>query len=331
MKEIRIGIIGLGRWGPNHARVFAQLPGCRVTAVADGQASRRRDWEARSGGLKIFSDGAELVRDPEIDAVVVATPTGTHASLVRLALRNGKHVLCEKPLCTRLAEGRELLARARQSRRVLMVGHVFLFNPGVQKVRQLLRGGVLGQLRSVSSVRTNLGPVRQDVNAAWDLASHDVAIFNWLLEAEPVKVQAMGACFLQPGVEDVVNISMRYPENVLATIQCSWLDPKKVRQMTLVGSKTMVTWDDLSLSHPVMVHEKKAETDPLLGDYGQFLRISLLEGDVHLPHVPAGEPLRLQAQAFLRACQDGQAHLSGPEFSLGVVRTLSRIQSCLKR
>lgn len=330
MKEIRIGIVGLGRWGPNHARVFGQLPGCRVTAVADGQASRRKAWEGRPGEIRVFAEGAALVRNPEVDAVVVATPTRTHGRLVRLALRNGKHVLCEKPLCTGVAEARILSALARESRRILMVGHVFLFNPGVQKVRQLLQGGVLGRLRSISAVRTNLGPVRQDVNAAWDLASHDVAIFNWLLEAEPLKIQAMGACFLQKGVEDVVNISMRYPGNVLATIQCSWLDPKKVRQMTLVGSKTMVTWDDLSLSHPVMVHEKKAEADPVPGDYGQFLRISLLEGDVHLPRVPPGEPLRLQAEAFLRACRTGRTPFSGPEFSLGVVRTLGRIQACLK-
>jgi len=330
MKMIRIGILGLGRWGPNHARVFAGLPGCSVTAVADADAGRRRLFDGRQDGLHVYADGKALLKEQEIDAVVVATPTKTHASLVRLALESGKHVLCEKPLCTNVAEAKKLQSLARRVRRILMVGHVFLFNPGVRKVGQLLKSGVLGRLHSISAVRTNLGPVRQDVNAAWDLASHDVAIFNWLLKSEPTKVQAMGACFLQSGIEDVVNISMRYPGNILATIQCSWLDPKKVRQITLVGSKRMVTWDDLSLSHPVVIHEKKAETNQACGDYGQFLRISLLEGDVHLPRVAATEPLRHQAEAFLRACRTGHVVVSGADFALGVVRTLGRIQKCLK-
>jgi len=331
MEMIRVGILGLGRWGPNHARVFASLSGCCVTAVADADAIRRRPFEERQDGLHVYANGAALVKDPEIDAVVVATPTKTHGSLVRLALESGKHVLCEKPLCTNVAEAKKLQSLARKVRRILMVGHVFLFNPGIQKVGQLLKSGALGRLRSISSVRTNLGPVRQDVNAAWDLASHDVAIFNWLLKAEPTKVQAMGACFLQPGIEDVVNISMRYPGNILATIQCSWLDPKKVRQMTLVGSRRMATWDDLSLSHPVALHEKKAETLSTFSDYGQFLRISMLEGEVRLPRVQAGEPLRFQAEAFLRACRTGQTPISGSTFALGVVRTLSLIQACLKK
>lgn len=328
---IRIGVIGLGRWGPNHVRVFSQLRGCVLAAVTDADAGRRTECARRFGGIRVLTDAEELLRSPEVDAVVVATPTRTHGRLVRLALRHGKHVLCEKPLCASIAEGKELARLARKHRRVLMTGHVFLFNPGVQKVCQLLRSGQVGRVRSMTAVRTNLGPVRHDVNAAWDLASHDVAIFNWLLGLEPVEVQAMGACFLQRGIEDVVNISMRYPGNVLVTIQCSWLDPKKVRQITVVGSKKMVTWDDLSLSHPVVVHEKRAEANPAPEDYGQFLRISLLEGDVHLPRIAPAEPLQRQAEAFLKACRTGRTEVSGPEFSLGVVRTLGRIQKCLKK
>jgi predicted dehydrogenase len=328
---IRIGVIGLGRWGPNHVRVFCQLQGCRVVAVADSNPTLRSKFGQRHPGLVMFSSALDLVKHSEVDAVVIATPTKTHARLAQLALRNRKHVLCEKPLCTRVSESVALQALARKMRRILMVGHVFLFNRGIQRVRQLLHSGVLGEPRSLSAIRTNLGPVRSDVNAAWDLASHDVAIFNWLLGAEPKKVRAMGASFLQPGVEDVVNIAMRYPGNVLATIHCSWLDPKKVRQITLVCSKKMVTWDDLSLSHPVMIHEKKAETNHDIGDYGQFLRISLLEGDVHLIKVAAEEPLRLQAEAFLRACRTGKVAVSGVEFASGVVRTLKRVQSCLRK
>ena len=171
--------------------------------------------------------------------------------------------------------------------------------------------------------------MRSDVNAAWDLASHDIAVFNWLLGSEPIEVQAMGAAFLQPGIEDVVNITLRYPGNVLASIQCSWLDPKKVRQITLVGSKKMITWDDLALSNPVAIYEKAVETNVEATDYGQFLRLSMLDGDVHLPKVQSGEPLKAQDAAFVRAVREGKATISDGAFALGVVRVLEKVQAAL--
>jgi predicted dehydrogenase len=190
--------------------------------------------------------------------------------------------------------------------------------------------GEVGEVRSLTAVRTNLGPVRSDVNAAWDLASHDISIFNWLLGSEPVEVQAMGAAFLQPGIEDVVNITLRYPGNVLASIQCSWLDPKKVRQLTLVGSKKMITWDDLALSNPVAIYEKAVETNVEATDYGQFLRLSMLDGDVHLPKVQSGEPLKAQDAAFVRAVRDGRVERSDGAFAMGVVRVLDAIEKSLR-
>ena len=327
---LRIGVIGCGHWGPNHIRVFSQMKDCNVVAIADASEQRLAAVCDMFPHVQGFGDHHALLRDGGVDAIVVVTPTKTHFAVVRDALNAGKHVLCEKPLCTDAGEGEQLVALAKARSHVLMVGHIFLFNPGLLKVKQLVDAGEVGSVRSLSAVRTNLGPVRSDVNAAWDLASHDIAVFNWLLGAEPVAVSAMGAAFLQPGVEDVAVITLKYPGNVLASIHCSWLDPKKVRQLTLVGSKRMITWDDLALSNPVAIYEKAVATKIESSDYGEFLRISMLDGDVHLPKVNADEPLRAQDGAFLRAVREGKTPRSDGAFGLGVVRVLNRIEVCLR-
>lgn len=326
---LRVGVIGCGHWGPNHIRTFSQMKDCTVTAIADANAKRLASVCEMFPHVRGFADHASLLRDGGVDAVVVVTPTKTHFAVVTDALNAGKHVLCEKPLCIDSAEGEQLVALAKSQGLVLMVGHIFLFNPGILKVKELVDRGEVGDVRSLSAVRTNLGPVRSDVNAAWDLASHDIAVFNWLLGSEPVEVQAMGAAFLQPGIEDVVNITLKYPGNVLASIQCSWLDPKKVRQFTLVGSKKMITWDDLALSNPVAIYEKTVETNKEVTDYGEFLRLSMLDGDVHLPKVQSGEPLKVQDTAFVRAVREGKGTISDGAFALGVVRVLEKVQAAL--
>jgi len=329
--QLSIGVIGCGRWGPNHIRVLASLDGCTVAAVADASEERLNAVLRAFPQVRGFRDHRELLRDAGVDAVVVATPTNTHFALVADALNAGKHVLCEKPLCLSGAEGEELVALAAAKRRVLMVGHVFLFNPGILKVKELVDAGKIGELRYLAAVRTNLGPVRSDVNAAWDLASHDIAVFNWLLNAEPVEVQAMGAAYLQPGIEDVVVITMKYPGNVLASVHCSWLDPKKVRQLTVVGSRKMITWDDLALSNPVAIYEKSVTTDREVTDYGEFLRLSMLDGDVCLPKVAASEPLRKQDAEFVAAIRENRVPQSSGDFAIGVVRSLLQVMQALTR
>ena len=326
---IKIGVVGLGHWGPNHVRVFNSLSDSRVVAVADADDARTTRVLKTTPGLQTFSSASSLLAESDVDAVVICTPTSTHYHLVRDALMSGRHVLCEKPLCLSSAEGNTLVRVAAEHDRLLMVGHVFLFNPGIVKVKELLRSGELGKPHYLSAVRTNLGPIRRDVNAAWDLASHDVAIFNWLLESEPVAVRAMGAAFLQPGIEDVVNITLKYPGNILASIQCSWLDPKKVRQLTLVGSEKMVTWDDLNLSTPIAIYEKGAKTDLDVSDYGQFLRISMWEGDIRMPKLTQSEPLKAQAEYFLRAINDRSLESSNGAFATGVVRVLEQVKTAL--
>jgi predicted dehydrogenase len=326
---IRIGIIGCGHWGPNHIRVFSQIKDATVIAAADPSEQRLATVAELFPQVDTYPDHSEMFRNADLNAVIVATPTSTHAAMVTDALNAGKHVLCEKPLCHDVREGERLVGLAKDKGLILMVGHIFLFNPGIQKVKDIVKSGEIGSIRSLSAVRTNLGPVRNDVNAAWDLASHDIAIFNWLLDAEPTELQAMGAAFLQPGVEDVVNITMRYPGATLASIQCSWLDPKKVRQITVVGSKKMMTWDDLALSNPVAIYEKSVQADTDVAGYGEFLRLSMLDGDVHLPKVHTEEPLKLQNSAFVAAIRDGKQPPSDGAFGVGVVRVLESVREAL--
>lgn len=328
---LRIGVIGCGHWGPNHIRVFSQMKGCAVVAIADPNEQRLSSLAEIFPHVRGFADYRALLRDGSVDAVVVATPTTTHFAVVTDALNAGIHVLCEKPLCMDAAEGEKLVALAKSRGVILMVGHVFLFNAGLVKVKELMDAGEIGAVRSLSAIRTNLGPVRSDVNAAWDLASHDIAIFNWLLGTEPIKVQAMGAAFLQPDIEDVVIITMKYPNNVLASIHCSWLDPKKVRQLTLVGSSRMITWDDLALSNPVAIYEKTVETNNVqVTGYGEFLRLSMLDGDVTLPKVKAEEPLRVQNNAFVQAVRGRNMPKSDGMFAVGVIRALQRVHAALE-
>jgi len=327
---IRLAVIGCGRWGPNHLRTFQSLPGSSVAMVVDPDTERLESIRQTNPDLRCERDHWAAFDDPTIDAVVVATPMSTHYQLVRDAMLSGKHVLCEKPLCETAKEGEELLELAEANRRLLMVGHVFLFNAGVERLRELVHGGELGRLYYLAAARTNLGPIRPDANAAYDLATHDIAIFNWIIGAQPEAASATGAAFLQPEVEDVVFISLRYPGNVAASIQASWLDPKKVRQITVVGSERMATWDDLQLNTPMAIFDKGAKVVTDYGDFGEFLRLSTWEGDVRLPKIGSEEPLKAQARQFLEFLDRGRVERSDGAFALGVVKTLEAVAASIR-
>jgi predicted dehydrogenase len=322
---IRLAVMGYGHWGPNHVRTFQSLPGSSVAMVVDTDATRLQSIRQTNPDLRCEQDPWAAYDDPTIDAVVVATPLGTHYQLVRDAIGAGKHVLCEKPLCETAKEAEELVELAEASQRLLMVGHVFLFNPGIERLRDLVQSGELGRLYYLSAFRTNLGPIRHDANAAYDLAAHDIAIFNWITGAVPQTVSATGAAFLQPDIEDVVFISLKYPGEVAAAVQASWLDPKKVRQITVVGSERMATWDDLQLSAPMAIFDKGVRADPEYGDFGEFLRMSTWEGDIRLPKVGSEEPLKAQARQFLHYLDRGRVERSSGAFALGVVKTLEAV------
>jgi predicted dehydrogenase len=324
-------VIGCGRWGPHHIRSFNSLPEAKVVAVVDRDPARLASVCDLYAGIGYRTDYHEVLKGDEVDAVVVATPTSTHYEVAREALKADKHILCEKPLCETSEQAIELTELARERGLILMVGHVFLFNPGIVKIKELIDGGDLGKLYYMSAIRTNLGPIRDDVDVAYDLATHDISIFNWLLGSEPQSVSATGGSFIQPCIEDAVFISLKYPGNVIASIQVSWLNPKKVRQMTIVGSKKMVTWDDLELNTPVAIYDRGANAKNGHGDYGEFLRISMWDGDVILPKVRLSEPLKAQNRCFLDAIDRGRLELSDGQFAVGVIRALAAIRESLKR
>jgi predicted dehydrogenase len=333
---IEIGVIGCGHWGPNHIRVFNSLPDSKVTVVADLDANRLKSIREMYPEIRCEGDYRRVLEDRRLDGVVVATPVSTHYELVRESILAGKHVLCEKPLCKDLEQTREVLGLAEAKGCALMVGHVFLFNPGVMKLKELVDTGELGELQYLSASRTNLGAFCSDVNVAYDLATHDISIFNWLLDSEPEVVSATGASFVRTNIEDVAFVTMRYPGKVLTNIHVSWLDPKKVRRITVVGRRQMATWDDLQPTSPIAIYDKGAMTVEDYGDYGEYLRLSTWEGDIRLPRVQPDEPLKLQAIEFLTWLRDG--HLrhgytgrSRSEFSLGIVRVLEAIDASMKQ
>ncbi|MBN2562057.1 MAG: Gfo/Idh/MocA family oxidoreductase [Phycisphaerae bacterium] len=301
----RIAVIGLGRWGPNHIRNFHSLKGCAVVAAADPQEKARARVKALYPDVACVSECEEVLRRDDVDAVVVASPTATHFAVVKATLEAGKHVLCEKPLTNVSRDAWELVSLAESRGLILMVGHVFLFNPGIAYLSQAVREGVPGPVYYMNAVRTNLGPFRSDVNAAWDLASHDIYILNDLLGQRPRSVAATGASYLRPPVEDTVFLTLRYEKGVVGHIHVSWLDPRKVRQITVVGEKKMITWDEFGVPGPVMIYDRSVIRDPIYDTFGEF-QLLAREGDVMVPRIPNKEPLAAQAQAFAEILAAGK-------------------------
>ena len=319
---VKLGVIGSGRWGPNQVRVFRSLPDTTVAMVADLDQQRLRPLVASYPDIQFTQDPSQVLESNAIDAVVICTPTQTHHELVRASLEAGKHVLCEKPLCVDPREGNELVALAGEKGRVLMIGHVFLFNSGIIKLKEILARETLGNIRYVTATRTNLGPVRRDVNVVFDLAAHDVSIFNFLLGSRPIEVSAVGMSFLHQPVEDVSFASLMYPNGVLANVQVSWLDPKKVRQMTIVGSEKMATWDDLSPLGPIAVYDKGfIKERKTYSNFGEF-QLLARDGDITIPKVKMEEPLRAQAQHFLASIHHGTPCASDGRMGVEVVQVL---------
>ena len=309
-RKLSIGVIGCGHWGPNHVRVFSELDRSRVVACADLNCQRVDRIRRRFPAVRATDDYGDLLRDDSIDAVVIATPTCTHGALTRAALEAGKHVLVEKPLCTSRIEARELASRAEAADLVLMVGHVFLFNEGIIKLRRIIAAEELGRIHYLDAVRTNLGPVRGDVNALYDLGTHDISIFSYLLGAAPVEVAAHGACITQDSVEDVCFATLRYPDGALGHIHVSWLNPRKVRTITVVGQRKMAHWDDIDASTPLSVYDKGLDEPPYYDSFGEFQYL-LRNADVHVPHLKQVEPLVNQANAFLDTVLDRAPCRSG--------------------
>lgn len=325
---IRVVVIGAGHWGPNLIRNFENPPRSTVTWVVDRDEGRLAQVRSRYPDVRLTADADEALADDEVDAVVIATPTTTHFQLVRAALERGKHVLVEKPITDSPEHGQILVDLAAANDRVLMVGHVFVYNPGVEKVKECLSEGMLGRVFYISMVRTNLGPIRFDVNAAWDLASHDISIANYWLDSEPESASAVGGTWINDGIEDAVFATLRYPSGVLVNLHSSWLNPRKSRDITVVGDRRMLTLDDMNVSEPLRIYDKgitdETFTPGFVDTFASF-RASVREGAITIPRIAPGEPLRSECDHFIACVADGQSPRTGGAEGLAVVRALDAI------
>ena len=330
---IRVAVIGAGQWGPNIIRNFYNKETSEVVWIIDRDTARLEEVQAHFPDVQIAKDPEQALRDRSVHAVVVATPTSTHYALAKQALERGKHVLVEKPLTTEVKQGRDLLELAAKYGLTLMVGHVFLYNPAVREVKEYLDAGHLGDVYYVSMVRTNLGPIRVDVNAAWDLAAHDVSIANYWLNTEALSVSAIGGTWINQGIEDAVFATLRYPQGVVVNLHASWLNPRKARDITVVGEKRMLTFDDMNLNEPLRIYDKQVSDmriPPTYVDSFASFRASVPKGKISVPKVPPGEPLAMQCAHFLECIVTGKDPLTGGREGIAVVRALEAMQRSIR-
>ena len=328
--KIRIGLIGYGYWGPNYVRALSELPGCSVTVICDSQPERLERAVSRFPQIPVCEDAREVLERTDVDAVVISTPASTHYKLARLALESGRHAIVEKPLALEVEHCEELGALADAKGRVLMVAHTFLYNPGIQKLRQCVKSSAFGQVYYLHSTRTNLGPIRHDVNAIWDLAPHDISIFNYLLEEQPLWASAIGSRALGNSREDVGFVTLGYANDVIGNIHVSWADPNKVREVVVVGSRQRVVFDDLDDLERVRIFEKGvslSETDA--GTFGEF-KLLVRDGDIISPKIEFSEPLKNQATDFIQAISENRKPVSDTLTGTHVVRTLKAIDASMR-
>jgi len=324
---LNVGVIGAGYWGPNLIRNFYQLPSAVLKWCCDLDEERLGRVQALYPGVGTTTDHTALLEDGDTDAVVIAVPARAHHSLARQALLADKHVFVEKPLAMSAAEARELIRIAEERGRVLMVGHVFEYNPAVLHIKQLLGEGGLGQLYYMYSNRVNLGRVQSDINALWSIAPHDISIMVFLLGTLPETVSARGGTYLNGRVEDVVFLTMTFPGGVLAHVQASWLDPSKVRRMTFVGSEKMIVYDDVADEGKVKIYDKGVyrKTNDL---YGEF-QYKVHSGDIYIPKIEMVEPLRSECAHFVDCIEQGTTPRTDGYNGLRVVQVLEAAQRSL--
>jgi predicted dehydrogenase len=328
--SLGVAIVGCGYWGMNYVRIFNELPDARVISVCDQRPDRLQEVARRFPGVHVSAEVDKAVARPGVDAVVVCTEATSHYEITRRLLLSGKHVLVEKPLTTTSADAEKLIQLAASSSTVLMVGHTFLFNAGVRKVKEYVQKGD-GRVYYLYARRTNLGPIRHDVNAIWDLAPHDIAIFNYLLDSTPEWVCAVGGKVLRNCRDDVGFISIGYPGDILAHIHVSWADPDKAREVVVVKSDKRVVFNDLNGPEQVRVFEKgvsPVEQEPL--NYGEF-RFEIRDGDIVSPRVESVEPLKNQCRHFLECVRTGKRPLSGGIEGRDVVRVLEAVNRSIQK
>jgi predicted dehydrogenase len=323
--SLRIAVVGLGYWGPNLARNFNAIPGCELAWLCDASPDSLARVGASFPAARLTAEVGEVLADPSVDAVALATPVPTHADLAVRVLEAGNHCFVEKPLAQTVADAERAVAAAEGSGRVLMVGHLLEYHPGVQELKQLVDSGELGErIYYIYGNRLNLGKLRADENALWSLGAHDVSVVLYLAQEEPWEFVAHGESYVQDGVEDVVFCFLRFPSGLSAHLHLSWLDPHKERRFTVVGSRRMATFDDMAIEGKLKIYDKGF--DQGARGYGEYITRT---GGIFAPEIPNLEPLRVECEHFVECVREGRRPRSDGMSGLRVVRVLEELQRSL--
>ncbi|HQF71219.1 MAG TPA: Gfo/Idh/MocA family oxidoreductase [Promineifilum sp.] len=328
MTDLRIGAIGCGYWGPNLIRNFVEIPGANIVVVSDLQVEPMNRMRQRFPQIEHAVRDYREMFDMDLDAVVIATPPATHHAIARDCLEHGLHVLVEKPITLNSEDAIDLMRVAEAANRILMVGHTFEYNPAVRALKQMIQSGELGDVYYIDAIRASLGLFQTKANVIWDLAPHDISILRYLLGADPVSVSTHGSSCVQEGIEDVAYTTLTFPNNVLAHIRSSWLDPSKQRRITVVGSKKMVIYDDVEPLEKVKIYDKGVKAIRHTDTFGEF-SFAYHYGDVVIPYIRFEEPLRVQCQHFLDCINEGKRPRTDGLNGLRVVQVVEAAQQSL--
>ena len=335
-KKLNIGQFGCGYWGPNLIRNFIKIREIGKLIVCDNNKEMLKKISSEYLTLQTTESTDTIINDPSVDAVVIALPAAMHYEYAKKALLAGKHILVEKPLAMKCEEAEELIHLGKEKNKIIMAGHTFLYNSAVRKIKQYIDEGDLGEIYYIFSQRLNLGRVRQDINAMWNLAPHDISIILYWLNEKPSQVYATGVSYLQKGIEDMVFVHMKFPNGKSAHIHVSWLDPCKTRKTVIVGSKKMLVYDDTSPDTKITIYNKgidktlKNNLQHEIYDYASF-QMKTRVGDVIIPKINFDEPLKIECKHFVKCIQNGEQPLTDGKNGLEVVRVLEEAQKCLDR
>lgn len=327
---INVGIIGCGYWGPNLIRNFAWLPNANMLMCCDKDVKQLERMKRRYPAIETATEADALFKDPRLDCIGIATPVFSHYELAKAALLNGKHVFIEKPFAHSVETCLSLIKIAEERKLVLMVGHTFEYTAAVNKIKKIIQTGELGEPLYISTVRLNLGLFQPDINVCWDLAPHDISIVTYVLDQMPESVNCQGRSHYKKGIEDVANMTLNYQNGIIAFLRTSWLDPNKIRRITIVGSKKMLVYDDLEPQEKIKIYDKGVDVPPYYDTYGDF-QFSYRYGDIHSPRIDDYEPLRKQCEHFLECIEHGLTPRSDGYSGLRVVCVLEAASKSLKK
>jgi predicted dehydrogenase len=329
-RQIKIGVVGCGYWGPNLIRNFRSLPDCSLKVMCDISEQRLAHLKSLYPEVGGETNYEHVLNGIGLDAVVIATAVRLHYPMAKAALLSGKHTFIEKPMACSTAECEELVDIARRNGLVLMTGHTFLYSPPVRKIKEIVDSDDIGEIRYISARRLNLGLFQKDINVTWDLAPHDISIIQYIIGEQPVTVNCRGSAHVTPGIEDVTTMCLTFRKKQTAIIQNSWLDPRKVREMTIVGSRRMIVYDDVAPLEKIRIFDARVERPPHYDTFAEF-HYAYHYGDVYVPYIKQEEPLKVECQHFVDCIRNGTVPLSGGEQGLQLVQILEASSESLRR